>query len=92
MAIKFSYCFFPLKLLIFRLVIAYFGTPQIAPDHIIFAKRILGEHAPRTPLSTVCLHNVRGPPTHLLCYYIFMSLALFKEFLKNAYQIYKYLI
>ena len=42
--------FFPFKLLIFRLVITYFGTPQIAPDlsdHTIFFKKFPGEHAPR---------------------------------------------
>ena len=37
--IGFLVCFFPLKLLIFRLVITYFGTPQIAPDHTIFVKK-----------------------------------------------------
>ena len=69
---------FPLKLLIFRLVITYFGTPQIAPDHTIFVKKFPVENAPRTPLATVSLLNVTGPPTHLLCYYLFKLLALFK--------------
>ena len=31
-----------LKLLIFRLVITYFGTPQIASDHTIFVKKFAG--------------------------------------------------
>ena len=71
MAIKFSCSFFSLKLLIFRLVITYFGTPQIAPDHTIFVKKFQGEHAPGPPLTTVCVHNVTAPPTHLLFYYLF---------------------
>ena len=33
---------------------------------------------PRTPLATVRLHIVMGPPTHLLCYYLFRWLALLK--------------
>ena len=49
MAIKFSCSFFFLKLLIFELVITYFGTPQVAPDHTIFVKKITGEHAPELP-------------------------------------------
>ena len=53
MAIKFSFGFFYLKLLIFRLVITYFGTPQIAKDHTIFVKKFAGEHASGTPLATV---------------------------------------
>ena len=45
-AIKFSFDFFPLKLLIFRLVITYFGTPQIAPDHTFFVRMTRGSMPP----------------------------------------------
>ena len=44
---------FFLKLLIFRLVKTYFGTPQIAPDHTIFVEKNSGEHAPGPPSKCV---------------------------------------
>ena len=53
MAIKFSCRFFLLKLLIFRVVITYFGTSQIAPDLTIFVKKIPGDHAPGPPSNSV---------------------------------------
>ena len=40
------------KRLIFRLVITYFGTPQIAPDLTIFVKIFRGSKPPN-PLATV---------------------------------------
>ena len=52
MAIKFSCWFFPLNLLIFRLLITYFGTPQIAPDHAIFLN-FPGEQTPKPPSNSV---------------------------------------
>ena len=50
MAFQFSCGFVPLKLLIFRLVITYFGTP---PYHTIFVKKFPGEHAPDHPSYSV---------------------------------------
>ena len=40
--LSFLVWFVSLKLLIFRLVITYFGTPQIAPDHTVFVKKFPG--------------------------------------------------
>ena len=51
--------------MIFRLVIKYFGSPQIAPDHTIFVKKIPGDMPP-DPLATVWLDNVTLPPTHAM--------------------------
>ena len=53
MVIKFSCDFFSLKLLIFRWVITYLGTPQIAPDDAIVVKKNSGEHAPGPPSNSV---------------------------------------
>ena len=53
MAVKFSGGFFSLKLLIFRVLITYFGTPQIAPDHTIFVKVFRGSMPPDPPSNTV---------------------------------------
>ena len=82
---------FFLKIVDFRLVIIYFGTPQNAPDHTVFVKKVPGEHPPNPPsnsLTTQCY----GPPTHLPCYYLEGNEPFLKEFLRNAYQIYTYLI
>ena len=46
MAIPFSVDFFLLKLFIFKLVITYFGTPQITP---FLSKYLPGDHAPGPP-------------------------------------------
>ena len=64
MAIKFLFDCFSLKLLIFRLVITYFGRPQIAPDHTIFVKKKSREQAPGPPSNSVTsskLHIVVWP-------------------------------
>ena len=80
MAIQFSWGFFPK---IFRWVITYFGTPQIALDHTILVKIFRGSMPP-TPLATVWLHNVTEPPTHLLCFHLFRQLALYKGFFEEC--------
>ena len=41
--------FFPIKLLFFRLVVTYFGKPQIAQDQAFFVKNNSGGACPRTP-------------------------------------------
>ena len=59
---------FPLKTVDCRLVITYFGTPQIAPDHTIFVKNFPGEHAPDPPsniVTTQC-YQVTYTPAMLL--------------------------
>ena len=45
--------FLSIQLLIFSLVIAYSGTPQIAPDRSIFVNFFPGEHAPGPPSNNV---------------------------------------
>ena len=84
--------FSPLKLLVFRLVITYFGTPQFAPDHTIFVKTFLGEHVPgpppppththtHTPSNSVCTQCYG--PTNTCYFIIFLGyLPFLKEFLK----------
>ena len=51
MAIKFCLLFFPLQLLNFRVVITYFGTPQIAKDHTI-CQKFSREHALGSPTDS----------------------------------------
>ena len=46
-----------LKLLIFSLVIAYFGTPRLTRSHH-FYQNFLGGACPRTPLAQVGLYIV----------------------------------
>ena len=81
MAFKFSCGFIPLILLIFRLVITYFGTSQIAPGHTI-SQKFSGGNMPPTPLVTVFVHNYMGHIHACYFYYLFWFLAIFKTFEK----------
>ena len=81
-----------LKLMMFSLVIAYFGTPrlhQIAPDHTIFIKVFPGEHAPHPPSTSWTMIVT----VYLCTCYVILFLdnkLIFIRKLKNADQIYTY--
>ena len=75
-----------MKIVDFRLVIPYFGTPQIAPDHTIFFKKILGEHAPHPPSNSVCTQCYRATYN---CYFIIFLyiLTLFMKLNKRIARV-----
>ena len=82
MPIKFAPLIFSLKLLIFRLAITYFGTPRLQQITPFLSRNYRGAclqppPPPPPPLATVCVHNVTGPPTHQLFYFILGNKPLF---------------
>ena len=80
-----------LKLLIFSLVIAYFGTPRLHQKRTIFIKIFPGDHAPG-PLARVRLCIVT---VYLYTSYVILFLdnkLIIMRKLKNADQIYTYLM
>ena len=88
MAIKFSFLFFSLKLLIFRLVITYFGTPtlhQITP----FLSKIFRGSIPRDPPSnsvfTQCYGATNTPAMLLSFRYLALFKGNFEEYLSDIY-------
>ena len=80
-----------LKLLIFSLVIAYFGTHrlhQIAP----FLSKFSRGSMPPDPSSTSRAVYCYSLPMHLLCNHLFRYKLIIMRKTKNADQIYTYLM
>ena len=80
-----------LKLLIFSLVIAYFGTPrlhQIAPFLSKFFRGSMPPVPPSTSRSVYCYSQ----PMHLLCFPLLDNKLIFMRKNKNADQIFTYLM